>query len=293
MLEILLLSLLLARPATAGGAPLATVVNASGDVRVARAGKRLPAEVGLALQTGDVIATKEKSSAWLVYRSGRVHKLGPNKRETLREQGDKKPARGKVASILHRLGLFGSPETGRLGNLGGGIRPGRQQQFFILAPRRSYVRHPIPAIRWTPVKKASLYRVKVASIGKDLLSREVKQPALDLDASATKLPRGQLYFVTVEARSGDRVLASDQTTFTVASDQAQADLDRIAGELKQGFAQDDFSYRLVLAELYLRKTFYAEALTTLHELHRKRPKSAWLKQRIDSLNRIVGLPIGR
>jgi hypothetical protein len=280
---------LLGWAAGARAAALATVVSVKGAVQVTHKGRSRPAEVGLGLEAGDTVITKKAGTVWLVHRSGRLEKVGPGRRLALADKAA--PERGRLASLLRGLGLFGAPETGKLGNVGGGIRPGRQQTFFVRSPRQSHVRYPVGAIRWTPHPKTAHYQVRVASVDKDLVTRRTSEPRLDLGELAAKLPRGKLCFLTVEARSKrNKVLAKDQTTFTVASEQAQQELDKTVGELRQGFAEERFGARLVLAELYLRKAFYADALELFQELHQQMPKNPWLARRVKATRQAMGLP---
>jgi len=103
---------LLGWAAEARAAALATVVSVKGSVQVMHKGRSRPAEVGVALEAGDTVTTRKGATVWLVHRSGRLEKVGPGQRVSLAAKPA--PERGRLASLLRGLGLFGTPETAQL-----------------------------------------------------------------------------------------------------------------------------------------------------------------------------------
>lgn len=277
-------------PAAAAPEPLATIVNCRGKVTVMGRGGKRAAAVGMNVGAGDEVTTGADGWAWLVHQKGALERLGPGKTVRLGKSAPRRKP-GRIAALLQKLGLFAKAEQGQLGNKGGGVRPAGEQRFFVVSPRRSYVDSQTPTLRWTPMPGAAAYRVTLAALAKDLMVQRVKATELVLGSKTQPLRRGELHFLTVEALSkAGGVVAHDRTTFTVASKDTAEELQRLAEELRGAFAADGPTARLMVAELYLKKTFYAEALDLFEGLARQPSATPWVHARVATIRELVGLP---
>lgn len=278
------------RAAARPSAAVATVVNCRGKAELRSGTERRPVRVGRRIRPGDVLRTSKRAVVWVAYRDGQLRKIGPGSRIAFRTARRKTKKRGLFASLLSKIGLFDEPSA-QLGNSGGGIRPGRRPRLQILRPRRSYVLSDRPQLRWNAVRGASSYRVKVASISEDVLRQRSEKPALSLSKREGALTRGRLYFLTVTAvDAAGRVIGRDQTTFTVAPKSTYEELEKMRATLHARLGDEDrFSYELLLAELYLRKTFFADALAAFSRLNKRRPGIPLLSKRIARIHRLTGV----
>src|SRR5690242_4293963 len=73
-----LLAVLLSAAVAAAADDVGRVKVARGDVRIERAGQRLPASVGLTVQEGDVIVTGRDSSAGVTFNDDSLLSVGPD-----------------------------------------------------------------------------------------------------------------------------------------------------------------------------------------------------------------------
>src|SRR5882762_10636627 len=77
MRKTLILSVILAFSGAAGAADAGLVKVAKGDVRIERAGAKLPATVGMGLITNDVIVTGADGSAGITFTDNSLVSVGP------------------------------------------------------------------------------------------------------------------------------------------------------------------------------------------------------------------------
>lgn len=77
MRKTLIMAVILAFAGAAGAADIGLVKVAKGDVRIERAGAKLPATVGMGLITSDVIVTGADGSAGITFTDNSLVSVGP------------------------------------------------------------------------------------------------------------------------------------------------------------------------------------------------------------------------
>jgi hypothetical protein len=185
-----------------------------------------------------------------------------------------KPTPLNLQRPLKQRGILCDPHTC------GRNEPLSKDTPHIITPRRTWLRNPKPMLRWTAVEGITRYTVRIEGLGveweKDVDGTEVLYDGLALQ------PGGD-YTLTVDANNGHEAA---QAMFTLLTEEKLQELQAAENQLNSELTEE--AKNLALAQLYIDRGIYADAIELLESLADKESQEIGIYCKLGEIYQAIG-----
>jgi len=237
------------------------------------------ASFGTALFTNDRLRTADGAKASVLFSNGDLLTVGSNRTIVITSGGfsaagdessriDDEASLSAATLALHRSG------EGEIAALSGLRSGGDERVVSVLAPSNSSIRETRPTFIWSASRSFSAYSIRIFNASGVIWQGSSEGNELKYPESAPDLAPGEEYFWQVTGEDLLDEYKSDVVTFSILTEQAQADVALAEQGLDDGTLDPaGSSYRLLKGSIYAKAGLLQDAIVEFKSLIELYPES--------------------